>query len=425
MPITASIPSQNVLLVQPPYLRIAGSHNDRLPLELCYHASYLTRAGHSPIVLNADATGAETYIPWRQLFDNFRYVAAAAEGDAAIYDETVERICSFRPDAVVISAADTVTPWVDSGNAYISAELSRRLMRLGIRTVGVGPFYTAVPHRFVDAFTTILPGGPSPSIVDAVAPDARGVIAPSPHDLFLLPSLEMQPADVRDDVVMTAFGCVYSCTFCLARDLTYRPVPPDRVAADIAARRASLIDFGDAILPLRARRVRELAAALRGMAKQYTCEVSVKSITPDRLDALAELGVVQVKLGVESGDDRTLAAMEKKQNRDECLRAAQMIQERGIRLSVYVLLGGPDSDADSVAATYDLCTEIGADDYIVNVWSHHELERRDFRYDGHFSSRMVTEWGLSDDMDRFFALQDARRKFGLGTLLRPPTLATV
>ncbi|MFL6072487.1 MAG: B12-binding domain-containing radical SAM protein [Mycobacteriales bacterium] len=414
--------SPQVVLVQPPYLRAAGSHNDRLPLELCYLAGYLHRAGIEAPVLNADATGADCYIPWRELFANFGHVMAAADGDSMLFSETVERVMSCRPEVVVVAAADSVTPWVDVGNAYISAELSRRLRRLGVYTVGVGPFYTEVPGKFIDAFDAILRGGPSPSIVQLVRSRPVGaVVDGEPHDLSVLPHLKVEPAGTcRDDVVMTAFGCPFTCTFCLAASQRYRRVPVEAVAADVAARRPGLLDLGDAVLPLWPGRVGELAARLAPLGRAYTCEVSVTSITPPALDALQALGVVAVKMGVESGDDAQLEAMGKHQTRDDTLAAAKLIKERGLRLTAYVLLGGPTAIEGTAARTLSLCEEINADDYVINVWGHHDLAERDFRYDGHFSAHLVDQWGLGVWMPRFFALQEASQqgsKFALGPLI--------
>ncbi|MGH3713252.1 MAG: B12-binding domain-containing radical SAM protein [Micromonosporaceae bacterium] len=405
-----------LVLVVPPFLRLAGSHNDRLPLELCYLDAYLTRAGHEAVTLNADATGAARYVPWRRLFDNFRHVMQAADGDSPLYDETVERVMSLDPQVVVVAAADNVTPWVDSGNAYVSAELARRLRALGVYAVGVGPFYTQVPVRFSDSFDAILRGGPSPRIVDLVEQRPVGVAVAGPVDVTVPPRIAVGPY-CRDDVAMTALGCPFTCAFCFARDQRYEPIPLDVVEADIASRDAELIDLGDAILPLQRPRLRGLIPVLAGLGKRYTCEVSVTSITEANLDALQQIGVEQVKLGVESGDDTELAATGKNQTRHRILTAANRIKARGIRLSAYVLLGGPDSTAATVQATYEVCREVDADDYIINVYGHHDLATRDFRYDGHFSSHLVNHWGLAEQMPRFFDLQDQARKYGLGQLV--------
>jgi len=410
------LPKRKICLVNPPYLRILGSHNDRIPIELCYLNTYLLNAGHESMVINADYTGAKKYIKWSKLFDNFHFMSAAVNGQSALFDETVERIMSLDPEIVVISAADGITPWVDSGSAYVSAILSDKLRNLGVHTIGVGPFYSKVPEKFIKNYDCILTGVASPTIIDAVEQKLKGIVKGKTMNLFDSPPITSVFPDVRDDVVMTAIGCPYSCSFCLAADSKYIQLPINTVMADIANRMSPLIDIGDAILPLSAQRSEELCQSLSTLDKTYTCEISVSSVNERNLDFLKRMGVISLKLGIESGDDEQLKNMNKVQTTKTILKAVDLIKKYSFRLNCYVLLGGPDAPVSSSDATLKLCREINANDYIINVWSFHNLENRDFRYDSHFSQVLVEEWGLTDVMEQFFELQKPE-KFGLGQLL--------
>lgn len=52
---------ERVVLLQPPFFRLFGSHNDRMPLHLSYLSAYLKDAGIENVVFNGDATGAKTH----------------------------------------------------------------------------------------------------------------------------------------------------------------------------------------------------------------------------------------------------------------------------------------------------------------------------------------------------------------------------
>ena len=186
--------AERVVLLQPPYLRLVGSHNDRIPLELCYLNAYLRDAGIVGTVFNADWTGTSTYIEWKKLFSNSVFLEMAVEGQSPLFDETLERILPFDPTIVVLSAADNLTPWVDLGNAYSTAILSQRLRKLGIYTIGVGPFFSHVPEKFINDFDSILTGIASPSIVDIVQrrPQSKLVLG-KPMPLNASPLLEVYP----------------------------------------------------------------------------------------------------------------------------------------------------------------------------------------------------------------------------------------
>lgn len=405
------------VLIQPPFLRLAGSHNDKVPLELCYLATHLRQAGISCTVLNADATGANCYVSWRRLFENSHYLQEAANGSSPFYDETLERVLSYKPAVAVIAAGDGLTPWVDLGNAYVSAFLSRMLMRHGIYTIGVGPFYSRVPTRFARSFDAILIGAASPSVVDLVQQRPRNAIVNGvPFQGSTVPDTAVEPTGGRTDVVMTSFGCPMSCRFCFARDQAFVPFPLEIVDADIKSRANHEIELGDAILPLGMQRLERLATILERHGKKASCEVSVRSVTPRSVALLRRMGVVAVKMGVESGDDAYLRTIDKRQDESQVLRAASLIREAGIHLSAYVLLGGPEYQLHMAEKTLELCQLIRADDYVINVWAYDDIERRDFRQDGHFSQATVERWGLSGVMDDFFALQSLTKK-GLGILV--------
>lgn len=405
-----------IVLVAPPFLRLVGSHNDRVPLELAYLQAHLRRAGVDAVLLNADSTGATAYHSWRQLFINSGYLALAARGKSPLIDETIERVMSYPADAVVIAAGDSVTPWVDAGNPYVAACLSRRLRRLGVYTVGIGPFFREAPDAFAPDFDALLSEPASPTIVDVVRERPRGHVRGLPHDLTVVPDLEVEPTCGRDDVVVTAMGCPFRCAFCFARRSQYRPIPFETVGADVLARKADQLDLGDAVLPVNADRLRGLIQTLAPFRRTYSCEIAVSTATAARLSMLRELGVWAVKLGVESGSQAQLDGWDKKQSVSATKRAAARIKEYGFHLTAYILLGGPNATIADARATLALCKDLPADDYVINVFAYHGVGDRPALYDSHFSQALVDQYGLGDVIDEFFALQ-APAKAGLGPLL--------
>lgn len=408
---------EKVLLVQPPYLRLMGSHNDRVPLELCYLNSYLKAAGIASLVFNADWTGASKYIEWKRLFKNSIFLQNAVDGNSPLFDETLERILSLEPSVVILAAADSLTPWVDLGNAYSTSILSQMLIKNGVYTIGVGPFYSRIPEKFIDKFDSILVGAASPTIVNVVQSKPkkqiiRGAIIPPSAS----PLIDVHPSSDKDDVVMTAVGCVYTCTFCLAQKRTNIELSLDIVENDIASRKSKLVDFGDAVLPINMKRIKDLTNRVKHLDKKFACEISVARVTPDVLEALKDLGIVSLKIGVESGDDKQLDSWGKKQAIEKIHQSVKLIKEYGFYLTIYVLLGGSSNSLESAKKTLDLCRRLQGDDYVINVLAFHDLEQRDFRYDAHFSDHLVDLWGIRSIMPDFFDLQP-KYKPGLGQLL--------
>ncbi|WP_406077335.1 B12-binding domain-containing radical SAM protein [Micromonospora sp. NBC_00858] len=407
--------STRIVLAQPPFFRVFGSHNNRGPLELAYLARRLSDHGESGSILNLDRTDATTHCTWRNLFARSPLLHAALDGRSALLYESAERILGLAPDVVVLSAGDSLTPWVDLGNVFLAARLAELLRRHGIRCVGIGSRFSTAPQVRAafdaviddvfggDAVAAVLPGRPAPSFVPW---------APAP------PLLSADATGSTWDVVLSSFGCVRACSFCDAAAQTYRPVPPEVFAADVEQRPGrDRLDIGDAIFLARGARLAALGEGLRRAARrpEFSIELSVDQVTPGRLAELVSFGVVEVKLGIESADDSTLHVMGKRQHAQQIRAACDRVRDHGLRLTVYVLLGGPVPEpAVAALRTLKLCRTLPADDFVINVWAYNRPGAQPT--DSHFSGDLVEEYRLGEIMNEFFALQ-APAKPSIGRLL--------
>jgi radical SAM superfamily enzyme YgiQ (UPF0313 family) len=81
--------------------------------------------------------------------------------------------------------------------------------------------------------------------------------------------------------------------------------------------------------------------------------------------ALRDSGCVMLKLGIESGDQGVLDALEKGIRVDEASRALKALKEAGIGTYVYLLFGTPPEDADAAGRTLAFTAEhAGLIDYL-------------------------------------------------------------
>lgn len=402
-----------IVLLQPPFLRCAGSHNDRAPLELCYASAYLTAAGAEHVVLNADATGTSAYVPWRRVFEQFELFKDAVDGRSPVYSETFERVMQYEPEVVVISAGDAVVPVLDCGNPWVGVRLSQMFRAAGAKTVGAGPFYGNAPDRFGDEFDGIVQGMCPTVLAQVVAELAAGggglFASPGPP-VELLPTYErLEPPGQVCDYVMTSFGCPYGCDYCYAPRVLRgtRLVPQELVAADVG-RKAEDLYIRDMIFPLRLDRLRELAPLLQpeGLGKRYTCDARADLLAPAILEALLACGVVRLKMGVEVLDDEALRAMRKGEGAAEIERGVRLAREFGMKIVLYVLLGGLYASREAYDRTYEFVEAMEPESVVVNVAAYQTFDRH-YRYDAHFSPFAAMQWRVDEEvLYRFLALQD-------------------
>ncbi len=141
-------------------------------------------------------------------------------------------------------------------------------------------------------------------------------------------------------------GCYWNkCSFCpeRAEGNPYRQVPPEQVLTDLvglcARHRPRLIHFLDnAVSPAL---MRGLIARPLGVEWYGFARIGRELADPDFCRMLRESGCLMLKLGLESGDQGVLDAMDKGINLDLVSRALSALKDAGIATYVYLLFGTP------------------------------------------------------------------------------------
>ena len=90
-----------VLLVNPPFYRLLGSHYNANSLGIAYIASYLNNNGHDAWLYNADYLSENNYIKLEEFFDNFiSYKSFFKDENNSIWNEVRDNILRFEPEWV-------------------------------------------------------------------------------------------------------------------------------------------------------------------------------------------------------------------------------------------------------------------------------------------------------------------------------------
>jgi radical SAM superfamily enzyme YgiQ (UPF0313 family) len=161
------------------------------------------------------------------------------------------------------------------------------------------------------------------------------------------------PSEASSLILQATIGCSYNrCTFCgMYRDKRFRVRPIDEVAAEIewAARhlqpvRKVFLADGDALVAKSAflldvlARLRVAFPALQRVSV-YASPQSLQVRTVEEMSTLREAGLSLYYLGVESGHDAVLTALEKGVDAAEMVRVAGKAHQAGVKLSTMILLG--------------------------------------------------------------------------------------
>lgn len=158
-----------------------------------------------------------------------------------------------------------------------------------------------------------------------------------------------------------ARGCPYDCSFCGAAvsanpDIRIRVRRADNIIEEMTRLRDDLgvtaFRFVDDLF-LGARRVIEtmMSAFSTERVGEWGCwdatgRINVLDRASDEtLDLLADNGLREVALGIESGNERVLRYIDKRITADMTLRVVRRLVERGIDVKGYFILGFPDESA--------------------------------------------------------------------------------
>jgi anaerobic magnesium-protoporphyrin IX monomethyl ester cyclase len=175
--------------------------------------------------------------------------------------------------------------------------------------------------------------------------------------------------------VVTSRGCPYGCNWC-AKPLfgrRYDQRSPAAVAEEIARLRAAVAPdhlwFADDIFGLTAEWIQAFADEVvkRGARTPFMMQTRVNLMRPDTVAALAAAGAEEVWLGVESGSQKILDAMDKGTRVEQVRTATRTLKAHGIRACWFIQLGYLGEEWEDVLLTRDLIRAERPDDIGVSV----------------------------------------------------------
>jgi anaerobic magnesium-protoporphyrin IX monomethyl ester cyclase len=215
------------------------------------------------------------------------------------------------------------------------------------------------------------PGLPQPSAIWVELPSpARDLI-----DFSLYRNAWLSSHGYFSLNMVASRGCPYRCNWCA------KPISGDRfqvrsaesVANEIAelklAYGAEHIWFGDDVFALNRHWVQELADHVRrrGQIVPFKVQSRADLMTAETVEALRRAGCAEVWMGVESGSQKVLDAMDKGLRIEQVVSARQRLLDAGIRACYFLQFGYPGETWPDIQKTVKLVRETRPDDIGVSV----------------------------------------------------------
>ena len=207
---------------------------------------------------------------------------------------------------------------------------------------------------------------------------------------------------------VTTRGCPYRCNWC-AKPLygtRYAQRSPQAVADEMAALKTRVrpdhVWFADDIFGLTPRWIESFAdeVARRDARISFTMQSRVDLMTPSAVEALARAGCEEVWMGVESGSQKILDAMDKGARVEQSRRATRLLKGHGILPSWFLQLGYPGETWDEILSTRALLREERPHDIGVSV--SYPLPGTAFYDRVRNQMRSQTNWSDTDELAMLF-----------------------
>ena len=379
-----------VLLAHSFYLRRDAKQLERLkpypPLTTLLAASMLREAGHG--VQLFDATFEEGSACFEAALDH------AAPSVLLLIEDNfnfLTKMCTEnrREDALAMIRGAKARGWlvgVNSPDAVDNAGLYLEAGACAVMT-GEGEF---TAHELV----TALQGAADLSLVAGlILAGSNGTARRTPARISR-PNLDRLPLPAWDLVDVSAYraawmgahghfswnaaasrGCPYACNWCAKPTFgrRYSQRSPQSVAEELRRLKDEVgpdhVWFADDIFGMTPDWIREFADEVvrRDARIPFMMQSRVNLITPCVASALRAAGAQEVWLGVESGSQRVLEAMDKGSHVDTARVATRNLKREGIRACWFLQLGYPPEDWEDILQTRDLVREEAPEDIGVSV----------------------------------------------------------
>jgi anaerobic magnesium-protoporphyrin IX monomethyl ester cyclase len=165
-------------------------------------------------------------------------------------------------------------------------------------------------------------------------------------------------------------GCPFRCNWCAKPVFgdTYQLRPAREVAQEMHLLRdtygADHLWFADDIFALNRRWTQEFAAAVEelGCPVPFKIQARADLLTAETVHALKRAGCAEVWMGVESGSQKILDAMEKGLRLEQVVAARQHLKREGIVVCYFLQLGYPGENWQDLQKTIALVRETRPDD---------------------------------------------------------------
>ena len=361
-----------ITLVNPPYPPSVHSHPPFIPLGIAYLGAVAEKAGHDVTVVDCQAEKL-TYDAFRRRISQVPSDVIGVTATTLLYKSAMQLINiakEVRPDAVTMLGGSHGTFWDENAlNEYSSLDIVVR--REGETT-------------FIELLDKLRTENSFDEVLGITFRNKEGKISRNPDRPFLedldalpFPAHHLLPLDSLKRMgkvlfpLITSRGCVYWCDFCSTVRMFgrgYRMRSPKNVVDEMEIIHnkygVNQVTFYDDAFTVNRERVVKICEELhqRKLKLIWDCGTRVDMVDRELLKTMQDAGCIAVWLGVESGSEAILSAMNKRIKLDQTRLAYKTAHDIGLMTIANTVLGFPGETEQTARQTINFVKELNPDD---------------------------------------------------------------
>ena len=360
-----------ITLVNPPYPPSVHSHPPFIPLGLAYLGAVTENAGHQVTVIDCQAEKL-TYETFRERIAQTPSDIIGVTSTTLLYNSAMKIIEISKetlPQAVTVLGGSHGTFWDENAlQEYPSLDIV-------VRREGEQTFVELLDKIHNQSSLDNVLGITFRNVDKIVRNEDRPFIEdldslPFPaHHLMPLESLKHNGKIIFP--LMSSRGCVFWCDFCSTVRMFgrgYRMRSPKNVVDEIQLVHdrygVDQVTFYDDAFSVDRNRVVKICEELqtRKLHMKWDCGTRVDMVDRELMKTMRDAGCFAVWLGVESGSEAILGAMNKRIKLDQTRLAYKTAHQLGLMTIANVVLGFPGETEQTARETIRFVKELNPDD---------------------------------------------------------------
>jgi len=361
-----------ITLVNPPYPPSVHSHPPFIPLGIAYLGAVAEREGHEVTVIDCQAEKL-SYEAFRSRLEQNPSDLVGVTATTLLYKSAMQLVAiakQVHPQAVTMLGGSHGTFWDENAldeypslDVVVRREGEATFIELLDKLQSKTSFNNVLGITFRSKESKITRNPDRPFLEDLDS-------LPFPaHHLLPLETLKRMGKVLFP--LITSRGCVYWCDFCSTVRMFgrgYRMRSPKNVVDEMEMVHSnygiSQVTFYDDAFTVNRDRVLKICEELhtRKLKIEWDCGTRVDMVDRELLKTMRDAGCIAVWLGVESGSETILGAMNKSIKLNQTRLAYKTAHEVGLMTIANTVLGFPGETEQTARETINFVKELNPDD---------------------------------------------------------------